>query len=136
MKKYILFFALFAFVGVEADGAVKIKNSSVNRYQETYSESGEEYYGDEAEDIATLEQDIRILDEEIAKCKKQKKGWVAATVVGSVGTVSTGVAAAVQGVKLKNTKDEVKDKNQQLKDLKQEISDLGGGNSSKKNDKK
>ena len=136
MKKYILFFALFAFVGVEADGAVKIKNSSVNRYQETYSESGEEYYGDEAEDIATLEQDIRILDEEIAKCKKQKKGWVAATVVGSVGTVSTGVAAAVQGVKLKNTKDEVKDKKQQLKDLEQEISDLGGGNSSKKNDKK
>lgn len=136
MKKYILFFALFAFVGVEADGAVKIKNSSVNRYQETYSESGEEYYGDETEDIATLEQDIRILDEEIAKCKKQKKGWVAATVVGSVGTVSTGVAAAVQGVKLKNTKDEVKDKKQQLKDLKQEISDLGGGNSSKKNDKK
>ena len=136
MKKYILFFALFAFVGVEADGAVKIKNSSVNRYQETYSESGEEYYGDEAEDIATLEQDIKILDEEIAKCKKQKKGWIAATVVGGVGTVSTGVAAAVQGVKLKNTKDEVKDKKQQLKDLKQEISDLGGGNSSKKNDKK
>lgn len=136
MKKYILFFAMFAFVGVEADGAVKIKNSSVNRYQETYSESGEEYYGDETEDIATLEQDIRILDEEIAKCKKQKKGWIAATVVGGVGTVSTGVAAAVQGVKLKNTKDEVKDKKQQLKDLKQEISDLGGGNSSKNNNKK
>lgn len=136
MKKYILLFALFAFVGVEADGAVKIKNSSVNRYQETYSESGEEYYGDETEDIATLEQDIRILDEEIAKCKKQKKGWIAATVVGGVGTVSTGVAAAVQGVKLKNTKDEVKDKKQQLKDLKQEISDLGGGNSSKNNNKK
>ena len=118
MKKYILFFALFAFVGVEADGAVKIKNSSVNRYQETYSESGEEYYGDEAEDIATLEQDIKILDEEIAKCKKQKKGWIAATVVGSVGTVSTGVAAAVQGVKLKEKKDEVAFKKGELKGIK------------------
>ena len=118
MKKYILFFALFAFVGVEADGAVKIKNSSVNRYQETYSESGEEYYGDETEDIATLEQDIRILDEEIAKCKKQKKGWIAATVVGGVGTVSTGVAAAVQGVKLKEKKDEVAFKKGELKGIK------------------
>ena len=118
MKKYILFFALFAFVGVEADGAVKIKNSSVNRYQETYSESGEEYYGDETEDIATLEQDIRILDEEIAKCKKQKKGWVAATVVGGVGTVSTGIAAAVQGVKLKEKKDEVAFKKGELKGIK------------------
>ena len=118
MKKYILFFALFAFVGVEADGAVKIKNSSVNRYQETYSESGEEYYGDETEDIATLEQDIRILDEEIAKCKKQKKGWIAATVVGGVGTVSTGIAAAVQGVKLKEKKDEVTAKKDELKGIK------------------
>ena len=118
MKKYILFFALFAFVGVEADGAVKIKNSSVNRYQETYSESGEEYYGDETEDIATLEQDIRILDEEIAKCKKQKKGWIAATVVGGVGTVSTGIAAAVQGVKLKEKKDEVAFKKGELKGIK------------------
>ena len=118
MKKYILFFAMFAFVGVEADGAVKIKNSSVNRYQETYSESGEEYYGDEAEDIATLEQDIRILDEEIAKCKKQKKGWIAATVVGGVGTVSTGIAAAVQGVKLKEKKDEVAFKKGELKGIK------------------
>jgi len=118
VKKYILLFALFAFVGVEADGAVKIKNSSVNRYQETYSESGEEYYGDETEDIATLEQDIRILDEEIAKCKKQKKGWVAATVVGGVGTVSTGIAAAVQGVKLKEKKDEVAFKKGELKGIK------------------
>lgn len=118
MKKYILFFAMFAFVGVEADGAVKIKNSSVNRYQETYSESGEEYYGDETEDIATLEQDIRILDEEIAKCKKQKKGWIAATVVGGVGTVSTGIAAAVQGVKLKEKKDEVAFKKGELKGIK------------------
>ena len=118
MKKYILFFAMFAFVGVEADGAVKIKNSSVNRYQETYSESGEEYYGDETEDIATLEQDIRILDEEIAKCKKQKKGWVAATVVGGVGTVSTGIAVAVQGVKLKEKKDEVAFKKGELKGIK------------------
>ena len=118
MKKYILFFAMFAFVGVEADGAVKIKNSSVNRYQETYSESGEEYYRDEAEDIATLEQDIRILDEEIAKCKKQKKGWIAATVVGGVGTVSTGIAAAVQGVKLKEKKDEVAFKKGELKGIK------------------
>lgn len=109
---------MFAFVGVEADGAVKIKNSSVNRYQETYSESGEEYYGDETEDIATLEQDIRILDEEIAKCKKQKKGWVAATVVGGVGTVSTGIAAAVQGVKLKEKKDEVAFKKGELKGIK------------------
>ena len=51
------------------------------------------------------ENDIRILDEEIEKCKKQKKGWIAATVIGAAGTVATGVAAGVQGAKLKEAKE-------------------------------
>ena len=139
MWKCFISFTLLAFAMSGASAAIHVNNSGSGNFQNSAVNSGNnnyEYYADEAEDIATLEQDIKILDEEIAKCKKQKKGWIAATVVGGVGTVSTGVAAAVQGVKLKNTKDEVKDKKQQLKDLKQEISDLGGGNSSKKNDKK
>lgn len=51
-----------------------------------------------------LRNDIRILDEEINKCQKQKRAWTAATVVGSVGVVATGVSAGVQGAKLKEKK--------------------------------
>ena len=74
--------------------------------------------------IATLEEDLLILDSEIAKCEKAKKGWVAATVVGSAGVVATGVAAGVQGAKIAEKKGElgthsatVKQKEKQLKEL-------------------
>jgi len=40
------------------------------------------------------------INSELARCKKAQKGWIAATVVGGVGTVATGTAAIVQGVKL------------------------------------
>ena len=50
--------------------------------------------------ISTLEDDILILESEIKKCEKGKKGWIAATVVGSAGVVATGVAAGVQGAQI------------------------------------
>ena len=79
---------------------------------------------DDAAVIATLENDIRILDEEIAKCEKQKKGWIAATVIGSVGVASTGIAAAVQGAKISEKKDELTKKQGDLNTLKQTSADL------------
>lgn len=101
-----------------ADAAVKIKNHTADQYVD-----GNEMV-DDSEGIAILENDIRILDEEIAKCKKQKKGWVAATVVGSVGVVATGTAAVVQGTKIKNKKEEYNTAKDELKTKQQELDKL------------
>ena len=131
MKKYIIPMIICAFV-FDAYGAVKIKNSTAERYEEQIANAnGEEFVtDDEAADIATLENDIAILDEEIEKCKKQKKGWIAATVIGAAGTVATGVAAAVQGVKISEKKDmsdekrrEVDAKNRELMELQRQTQD-------------
>ena len=69
------------------------------------------------ETISTLENDILILDTEIAKCEKSKKGWVAATVIGSAGVVATGVAAGVQGAKIKDKKAAKEQGNSDIKNL-------------------
>ncbi len=115
----------FAFV-FNAYGAVKIKNSTAEKYeQQIVTAKGEEMAViDEAVDIATLENDIRILDEEIEKCKKQKKGWIAATVVGAAGVVATGTAAAVQGVKLKNKSDEYALKSKEYRNKQNKLKEL------------
>ena len=109
---------LFAFV-LDASAAVKVKNDTAAKFAVQSGASSIEDLDEDAA-IATLENDIRILDEEIAKCEKQKKGWIAATVIGSAGVLSTGVAAAVQGVKIKEQKDTLSDKKQELKSLKQQ----------------
>lgn len=117
----MIFIAVFSCV-FNANAAIKVKNDTANKFA---GQSGSEIANfDEDEAIATLENDIRILDEEIAKCEKQKKGWIAATVIGSAGVVSTGVAAAVQGVKIKDQKEELSDKKSQLKSLNQQKSAL------------
>jgi len=126
MKKYIIPMILSAFV-IDAYGAVKIKNSTAERYEQQIIDAngGEEAIGaDEATDIATLENDIRILDAEIEKCQKQKKGWIAATVIGAAGVVATGTAAAVQGVKISEKKGEYETAKQNVKDKKDELKEL------------
>ena len=70
--------------------------------------------------ISTLENDNRILDSEIEKCEKKKKGWIAATVIGSVGVVATGTAAAVQAGKIKQEKAEFRTKQGEYDALKTE----------------
>ena len=115
------FIAMFVF---NADAAVKIKNRNVDNHPAVVSEDGEEL--EDAEAIATLENDIRLLDEEIAKCKKQKKGWIAATVIGAAGVVATGTAAAVQGVKMGEKKDTLTSKEKELKSLKEEKKSVEG----------
>ena len=106
---------MFAFGILNAESAVTMKNHTAEKYA---VELGME--ADEANAIATLENDIRILDEEITKCEKQKKGWIAATVIGSAGVLSTGIAATVQGVKISDQKDTLADKKSELKDLKKQ----------------
>jgi hypothetical protein len=111
-KVFISSFLMIGMLAFDADAAVKVKNSTVERYGAQIEQDA-----DEAAIIATLQEDIRILDEEIAKCKKQKKGWIAATVVGSAGVVATGVAAGVQGAKIKDKKDELGEKRKELESL-------------------
>ncbi|MBR6363709.1 MAG: hypothetical protein IKS08_01315, partial [Alphaproteobacteria bacterium] len=62
----------------------------------------------EMEVIATLKHDIDVLDEELRQCERTRKGWVAATVVGGVGVVGTGIAALVQNSKIQDKKAELK----------------------------
>ena len=119
MKRFsCLFMAFVALFVFNADAAMKIKNHNLDNRPAVVNEDGEEL--EDAEAIATLENDIRLLDEEIAKCKKQKKGWIAATVVGAAGVVATGTAAAVQGVKIGEKKDTYESKQKELKSLKEE----------------
>lgn len=113
MKKICITSLIMMFVSVfNADAAIKIKSQNA-------PESAEE-----AEAIAILENDIRILDEEIAKCEKKKKGWTAATVIGSVGVLSTGIAAAAQGSQISDQKFTISQQKEEINYLNQEKSKL------------
>ena len=74
--------------------------------------------------ISTLEKDIEILDAEIAKCNKQKKGWIAGTVIGSVGVAATAIAAGVQGAQINKKKNELMGHNADIEDRQQELDSL------------
>ena len=74
--------------------------------------------------IATLENDITILDSEILKCEKSKKGWIAATVIGSAGVVATGVAAGVQGAQIADKKQELAGHNQEIENKQNQLKEL------------
>lgn len=110
---------MLAFCVAGADAAVSIKNDTAAKFA-----ADMEMEANEAGAIATLENDIRILDEEIRKCENKKKGWIAATVIGSAGIVATGVAAGVQGAQIKDQKNTMAAKKEELKDLKQEYNQL------------
>lgn len=108
---------LGAFYG--ANAAVSVKNDTQTAYVAEMEEANS-VTEDEAKVIAILEKDIRILDAEIKKCENSKKGWIAATVIGSAGVVATGTAAIVQGVQISKKKDELKKTKQETKDLHQQ----------------
>lgn len=60
----------------------------------------------DAEIIATLRSDIATIDNDIVNCEKQRKAWIAATVVGGVGAIGTGAVAISQAGKLSDKKSE------------------------------
>ena len=80
--------------------------------------------GEKLKTIATLENDLTILDSEILKCEKSKKGWIAATVIGSAGVVATGVAAGVQGAKIAEKKQTLSEHNVDIDAKKQKLESL------------
>ena len=75
----------------------------------------------EMEVIATLKHDIDLLDEELRQCERKRKGWVAATVVGGVGVVGTGIAALVQNSKIQDKKAELKRVESDVANAKQDV---------------
>ena len=73
--------------------------------------------------VSTLRQDIQLLDEEIMKCERKRKGWVAATVVGGVGVVGTGIGALVQNSKIQDKKSELQRVQSDVETTKQSVQD-------------
>ena len=108
----------FGFVSV-ANAALVVKNDTAAKYEQQVQEYNEMTLED-ARTIQTLENDIRILDSEIKKCEKSKKGWIAGTVIGSAGVAATGIAAIVQGVQISKAKDQKKALEKETKELKTE----------------
>ncbi len=108
----IIFGVFFGFVSI-ANAALVVKNDTMAK-----NEAYEELTLEDARTIQTLENDIRILDSEIKKCEKSKKGWIAGTVIGSAGVAATGIAAIVQGVQISKAKDQKKALEKETKELK------------------
>ena len=114
---------LSAFVFADANAAFTNRTAGSEETKAVVY-SGEEYdlQGmSEMDAIATLQNDIAKLDNDIKECEKKRKGWIAATVIGGAGVVGTGVAAIVQGKKVKESKNELGELNSQLNTTKSEI---------------
>ena len=56
--------------------------------------------------IASLKREISELEIKLSECSRKNKNWRTATWIGAAGTVATGTAAIVQGVKLNKLKKE------------------------------
>lgn len=103
----ILFVSLIALVPIFAHGAPIARQFESNALDVSAVIPGTEGMT-EMEVVATLKHDIDVLDEELRKCERKRKGWVAATVAGGVGVVGTGIAALVQNSKIQDKKAELK----------------------------
>lgn len=68
--------------------------------------------------IATLKNDIKAIDEQMAQCKKQKTGWTTATVIGGLGVVGTGISAIVQNSQIQTKKSELQTAQDELRNIK------------------
>ncbi len=123
--QFFIGLALILGVFYGANAAVNVKNDTQTAYAAEMAEANS-VTEDEARVIAILEKDIRLLDAEIKKCENSKKGWTAATVIGSAGVVATGVAAIVQGVQISDKKAELKKVKSDTKDLKDKNDKLQG----------
>jgi len=113
--------AALAFVVFDANAA--IENKSTGNDSSIAMEDYDLQGMSEMEAVAVLRNDIAALDDQIADCEKKRKGWIAATVVGSAGVVGTGIGAIVQGKKVKESKATLTGLNQQLGDVKTQINE-------------
>ena len=64
----------------------------------------------------SLKQQIETVDSEIAKCEKSLKGWKAATIIGSVGAVASGIGIIAQKQQIKENKKVLNDISSEAKE--------------------
>lgn len=64
----------------------------------------------------SLKQQIETVDSEIAKCEKSLKGWKAATIIGSVGAVASGIGIIAQNQQVKENKKVLNDISSEAKE--------------------
>ena len=89
MKKVlVIFLILFSPVAARADDAV-VSDDMVKQLE-----------------LSKLKREVSELEIKLSECKRKNKNWRTATWIGAAGTVATGTAAIVQGVKLNNLKKE------------------------------
>jgi hypothetical protein len=101
MKKFLtLFMATFV--------CALAPDARAEDYSGFTDEQKAELVAQKTAELDTLKSDIAQIISEKARCGKQKKGWTAATIIGSLGVVATGTAAIVQGSKVSDKKDELK----------------------------
>ena len=55
-----------------------------------------------------LKQQIEVVDSEIALCEKSLKGWKAATIIGGIGAVASGLGILAQNAQIKENKEILK----------------------------
>ena len=121
MRIFFTFFGLISviFAGFSGDsfGAARVKP---HRSLEQVADDAETELS-EMEIIETLQQDIRTLDADIAKCEKQSKGWIAATVIGGAGIIGTGAVAISQAGKINEKKEELTGLQADYKEVKNQV---------------
>ena len=89
MKRYILIFLILFSPVVRADDT-GVMDADMARQME----------------LSKLKREVTELEIKLSECKRKNKNWRTATWIGAAGTVATGTAAIVQGVKLNNLKKE------------------------------
>ncbi|GHT57913.1 hypothetical protein FACS18945_3180 [Bacteroidia bacterium] len=57
--------------------------------------------------IAVLKEDIKLIDADLASCKKKKTGWGVAMGIGAAATVGLGVNAIVNKSKISDKREEL-----------------------------
>ncbi len=107
------------FVACSANAAIKVGSKAIASSGDAVSVGGDAVDGDlddfdmsgmdESVVIAKLEAEIADIRAQREECEKQRKGWIAATAVGSAGVVATGVAMIVQNKKLQEAKQGMED---------------------------
>ena len=90
MKRYILLFLILFIPQIVWADDVGVADTDMQR----------------AMQISKLKREISELEIQLSECRRKNKNWKTATWIGAAGTVATGTAAIVQGVKLNNLKKE------------------------------
>lgn len=73
----------------------------------------EKSFSDEYTDLIAqrnaLKEQISAVDSEIARCEKSMKGWKAATIIGGIGAVASGIGIIVEKNQIKKNEQDLQE---------------------------